>query len=127
MTLPANSAVALSELPRSRWEQVGTDRAGVFALLLADDRVCAQHRLLVNRFSELHLTPPQIALDRSGATLTLRAEAFVWGVCLDLDGELALADNAFDLLPGIAHTIPWPDALGDPRIVATGNGLVARH
>ena len=48
------------------------------------------------------------------------AYGLVWAVCLDVDGELALPDNCFYLLPGMPYTIPWTDALGAPTIAAIG-------
>ena len=58
--------------------------------------------------------------------LTLNSDAFAWGVCLDVDGEAALADNCFDLLPGLPHTVPWPAEPGEPRVVRVGNRDGAR-
>ena len=49
------------------------------------------------------------------------ADAFAWGVCLDVDGEAALADNCFDLLPGIPYVMPWGAGLGEPKVVRLGS------
>jgi hypothetical protein len=52
---------------------------------------------------------------------------FVWKVCLDVDGEAEPADNAFDLLPGIPHEIPWPPKQALPAVLTTGSrGLMPR-
>ncbi len=53
--------------------------------------------------------------------LTLTSDAFAWGVCLDVDGEKRLADNCFDLIPGLPYTLPWPLESGEPGVVALGN------
>lgn len=45
---------------------------------------------------------------------------FAWAVCLDLNGEELLADNLFDLYPGIPHIIEWSHT-EPPRILKTGN------
>jgi hypothetical protein len=40
---------------------------------------------------------------------------------LDLDGEVALPDNFFDVFPGIPTVLAWPESLPAPRILRTGN------
>ena len=54
-------------------------------------------------------------------------DTFAWRVCLDLDGEQPFADNFFDVLPGIPYAVPWPDALGAPRVLDTGNAALRAH
>jgi hypothetical protein len=39
---------------------------------------------------------------------------------LDLNGESRLADNMFDLYPGIPYSLPWQGA-ADPKIMFAGN------
>lgn len=36
-------------------------------------------------------------------------------------GEAALAENCFDLLPGVLYTIAWTADLGEPRVVRIGS------
>lgn len=124
VTLPANESVALAEVPREEWQELGTGSAGAFAVLLEDGHVVAQHRLLLERFKDLALVAPTIAVERGEGAATFRSDAFAWGVCLDLDGERPLADNAFDLLPGVEYIVPWSEGLGEPRILMTGNALL---
>lgn len=121
--LPANTAVELVRLEGA--SALRTD-CGYAALLIdAAGRTVAQHRLFLTRFGGLGLDPnPAIARTLEGGTLTLRAETFVWGVCLDVEGEKPLPDNCFDLLPGVPYALPWDEAsLGEPKIVRTGNSL----
>lgn len=126
VTLPANASTPLAKISRADWEQQGFAQSGAFAALLADGRVIAQHRLLLERFKDLALAQPEIemALAEDGLTLTLRSDVFAWGVCLDLNGETPLPDNCFDLLPGIERTMAWSPELGEPKVVALGNDLV---
>lgn len=51
----------------------------------------------------------------------MKAPISSWGFCLDLDGEAPVADNCFDLLPGIPYTLPWPESNGEPTIHRLGN------
>ena len=53
--------------------------------------------------------------------MTFTSNTFAWRVCLDLDGELPLPDNFFDLLPGIAYTLPWRAEWGEPKVLRVGN------
>jgi beta-mannosidase len=121
VTLPANASTPLARFPRAQWEQRGLERSGAFAVLMKDGRVHAQHRLFLARFKDLAFASPQIAMAVERGQLTLVSDVFAWGVCLDVDGELPLADNCFDLLPRIAYSLPWRDELGAPRIVRLGN------
>ena len=123
--LPANTATVLATLDGA---SVLRDDCGYAALLSTpSDEPIAQYRLFFSRFHELNLDPsPQILLTLESGILTLRSEVFVWGVCLDIDGESPVADNCFDLLPGVPYSLPWDAALlGEPKVQRTGNGLFA--
>ena len=122
--LAANASTPLASFPRGEWEALGLAKTGAFAVLLHEGQVIAQHRLLLERFKNLEFAEPNITMEQADGILTLRAEAFAWGVCLDIDGELPLADNCIDLLPGIPYRIPWRAELGEPKIVRVGNALV---
>ncbi len=45
---------------------------------------------------------------------------WVWNVVLDIDGEADLADNIFDLLPGIPYEIPLKENEAPEPVKATG-------
>jgi len=119
--LPANSSTPLARMKRAEWEAFGLTRSGAFAQLLQEGRCVAQHRLFVERFKDLEFAAPQISMAVENGTLTLTSDAFAWGVCLDVDGEAPLADNCFDLIPGLPYALPWPAELGEPRVVRLGN------
>ncbi len=121
VTLAANAATPLATFPAAEWAALGFARHGAFAVLLHEGTVVAQHRLLRERFKDLQFATPKIALTVARGMLTLVADTFAWGVCLDVDGERPLADNCLDLLPGIPYVMAWPAALGEPRIVRLGN------
>jgi len=119
--LPPNSATALARFARQTWSKVGLKKAGAFAVLRQGERLVAQHRLFVERFKDLQFVEPKVSLTRKDGLLTLRCDQFAWAVCLDVDGELPLADNCFDLLPGIPYRVAWPDSLPEPKIVRIGS------
>lgn len=119
--LAANASTLLARFPRKKLDSLGVRKAGAFAVLSREDRVVAQHRLFLARFKELEFAPPRVEMKRQGDTLTLQSSTFAWGVCLDVDGEKPLADNCFDLLPGVPYAVPWPASLGEPQVVRIGN------
>jgi beta-mannosidase len=119
--LAPNASTLLGKLPRAEWEKLDTKKSGAFAVLMQDGRLIAQHRLFVERFKDLAFATADIAIHLDNGQLTLTSDVFAWGVCLDVEGELPLADNCFDLLPGIPYSIAWPAALGKPRIVRIGS------
>jgi len=125
--LPANASTELARFDRDAWERLDTRRSGAFAALSAAGRAVAQHRLFVQRFKDLDFAEPAIRLNRRDGVLTLESPVFAWGVCLDLDGELPLADNCFDLLPGIPYAVPWPDGLPEPRVLRVGSRDAVRR
>jgi beta-mannosidase len=122
VTLPANSVIALDAYGSLSDETSKYD--GIYGLLLdSAGSMVAQHRVFVRRFHELDLVrDPKIELTLENGVLTLQSDVFVWGVCLDADGDKPVADNCFDLLPGVPYRLPWDEAaLGEPRILRTGN------
>ncbi len=128
VTLPANASTSLGTIDRAEWERAGLARAGAFAVLLHDDAPIAQHRLFLARFKDLAFHEARIDVRRARDEALFVADRFVWGVCLDIEGDADAPDNAFDLLPGIPYVLPWPGDAADPRIARIGSaGLVAAH
>lgn len=143
VTLSPNASTLLATMPFAPWQELGTRHSGAFAVLwkekppvppatahrplpTAHYAPIAQHRLFLERFKDLTFAEPKIRLHRRGPRLTLSSDVFVWSVCLDLDGESPLADNCFDLLPGIPYALDWPKALPTPHIHRTASASVAR-
>ncbi len=121
VTLEPNASTPLGTFPRAKWERVGLKTSGAFGVLLDGGKPIAQHRLFLERFKDLSFAEPRIEPTVADRALTLMSDAFVWGLCLDVDGEAPLADNCFDLLPGIPYVLPWEPGLGAPRFVRLGN------
>jgi beta-mannosidase len=121
VTLSANTSTALARFSRGEWGKADPARSGAFATLHRGRELVAQHRLFVERFKDLQFAEPKVRLDRKDGLLTLACDQFVWGACLDVDGELPIADNCFDLLPGVPYRLAWPDSLPAPRIVRIGS------
>ena len=119
ISVPANASTALARFPMSEWTNPRDTIA--FAMLEAQDgSVVARNRLILPRFKELAWAPPQLQTRQENGRAVFESDTFVWGVCLDLDGEELLSDNFFDVWPGIPYDIPWP-AGRELRVLHTGN------
>ncbi len=101
VTLPANNSGVIARLPYAE------DRIP-FAELAVEGEPLARRRYIDRRADELGLgsTEIRVSVDKKAGTATYVADAFVFGVCLDLDGtDGKLSDNFFDLFPGRPYTV----------------------
>ena len=120
VTIRSNTSVLLASVPESQW--VDRKQSGVFSLLMQEGKTVAQYRLFTERFKDLIFADPAIKISRSGNEIILQSPTFVWGACIDINGEKPITDNCFDLLPGIPYTIPWTEK-ELPKIQFTGNSI----
>ena len=125
VTLPANASTLLAEYDAAEWERLGVTTHGAFAILSRNGREVARDRLFLPYFKEMEWPEAQVTVRRVGNQAIFESATFAWRVCLDLDGELALPDNFFDVLPGIPTILEWPAELPEPKVLRVGN-LVAR-
>jgi beta-mannosidase len=118
VTLAPNASTKLASFKRSEWKDPNAMLAA--AVLTRDGAVIARNRLALPFFKELAWAPARVQVAVKDGAATFTSEGFAWGVCLDLDGEGTVADNLFDVYPGVPHRIPWTrkDA---PRILHIGN------
>ncbi len=121
VTARSNQATVVARHP---WSD--TNQSGAALLLAGDGAPFAQHRVHRKRFHELGLcADPQIQLTLENGRLRVSSPDYVWGVCLDIEGDLTVPDNHFDLLPGVPWSMPWDAILGAPKVVVTGNHILA--
>ncbi|HYE07861.1 MAG TPA: hypothetical protein VEL07_20255 [Planctomycetota bacterium] len=118
VTLAANASTALARFPAAEWTDVNASLA--CAMLEHDGRTIARARLVQPFFKELAWPAARPRVELKDGIATFTSDTFAWGVCIDLDGEAVIADNFFDLWPGVPYAIPWHDAQA-PRIVRIGN------
>lgn len=120
--LPANASTVLAEFPLSVWQEAGLKTHGCFAMLIDETGCSAWHRLFLERFKDLEFASPAVRISRDGEYAVLESDVFVWGVCLDPEGELPLADDCFDLLPGVPYRVKWNFAeYGEPCVLKCGS------
>ncbi len=106
---PANDGIVAARLPLSALDGAPTER-GAFAVMTDASGGVQTHRLFRARFKELNFAAPDVRVTQTQDQLSLVSDAFAWAVCLDEDGERPLADNYFDLLPGVEKRLAWPYA-----------------
>jgi len=118
--LEPNASTRLAIIPASLW----TERTSImpFAMLLENGKLIARNRTFTPLFHEIAWPEASVQIEIRDGQAIFTSQTFAWNVCIDLDGEEKLADNFFDLYPGISYSIPWtqPEA---PRVLYVGNQL----
>jgi len=120
VTLLPNASTKLAEFPARLWKSRRTTMA--FGVLTSGDRILARNRLYDPLFSEMIWPKAKVHVDVVRGQATFTCDHFAWGVCLDLDGTTAFADNFFDLYPGQPYRIPWRKKT-PPQLIHVGNEL----
>ncbi len=119
--IPANASVRLAELSRSDWPD--TRSSAAFGMLLdSGGNVVTRNRLFLPLFKEIRWPEARLNVRASNGKAVFSSKAFVWNVCIDVDGSERLDDNFFDVYPGIPHVITWKGPR-PPRVLFTGNAL----
>ena len=120
ITCPANSAMISARFPLGIWDEFGIADHAAFAVLSRNGMEVSTQRLFRERFRNLLWQGAPIRCVVEKGNLRLSCEKFAWSVSLGGDGEKPLADNHFDLLPGIEKTIPWSGGAA-PALVESSN------
>jgi len=121
IVLAPNTATIVGQFPLAAWEQRGYASWIAYAILENEQGIQRQNRLLMAPYKQMAWARPDIQISRDGAWATFVSNAFAWGVCLDPAGESPLADDVFDLLPGIPWRVSWPQEQELPRIARVAN------
>lgn len=117
VTLEANTSTVLLHMDGPLPAQ-----AIPFAELYVDGRLVARRRFVDKPYNTLGLRPSEIRVTVDGDTATYVSDSFVFGVCLDLDGEDgALSDNYFDLYPSRPYTVKLGKQSGRVLYAYMGN------
>lgn len=124
--IAANESVKLASFPTNDFDKEGLDKSGAFALLQKNGITLSQNKLLLSFFKNLTFTKPDIRIRIENGRAIFESDSFVWGATLDINGESDVADNCFDLIPGIPYSISWPDKTKRPMILKTGNELLVK-
>lgn len=119
--LPPNAATVIAEFLLADLEKLGYEKAGAFALLTQNGETVAQNKLFMARFKDLKWEKPQIKIERRGNKVAFLSDKCVWGVCLDPECDAPLADDVFDLLPGIEYLVDWPADRPMPEVKRAGS------
>jgi beta-mannosidase len=120
VTLPANASTVIAEFPAAQWDKLGITTHVAFATLGNDGGEIARDCLILPLFREMKWPKSKVRLTRKGDQVIFTSDTFAWRVCLDLDGEHPLADNFFDIYPGIPTVLPWPEKIATPKVLRCG-------
>lgn len=118
VVLPANASTRLTSFPLTQWRR--PKETAAFAVLERDGRLTARNRLILPLFKELKWPAPGLRVALKNGKAVFTSSTFVWGVCLDLNGDRLLPDNFFDLYPGMSYELPWRRKT-KPTVWFTGN------
>jgi hypothetical protein len=125
ISLPANASTVIASFDKAIYEKAGYTHHGAFAVLKNNEGTVSQHKLFLSKFKDMVLEKPDITMQQSGETAVLSSPVFVWGACIDVDGETTCTDNCFDLFPGIPYTVKLNEG-ENITIKTTGNDLMLR-
>ena len=117
--LPSNRSTLLAEFDGKLWDRAGVNNHCAFAILSSENSEIARDRLILPLFKEMNFVKSQISINIKDKKAIFKSAQFVFNVCIDLDGEKKLADNFFDIYPGVPTVIDWPYKQA-PRILFTG-------
>ena len=117
--LNPRTCTRLVTFPLARWRD--RHKSVAFALLSRMNRLIARNCLAVTPPDQLQWEKPDVQTQLIAKQVTFTSPTFARGVCLDDSGEQSLADNYFDLYPGIPHTIAWTGP-HVPKIMHVANG-----
>jgi beta-mannosidase len=120
VALEPNSSTRLASFKRGLWKTPMTELA--FAQFEGVQGEFARNRLILPLFKEMAWPKPDLKVQVVGGKAIFESKSFVWGVCLDLSGEEKLADNFFDVWPGIPYEMPWKGTQ-PPKILRVGNKI----
>lgn len=118
VTLPPNASTPIASFKKREWKN--TSASAAFAMLVKGDTVAARNRLILPFFKDLKWAAPHLKVRVEKGKAVFTSDTFVWGVCLDLNGQKPMSDNFFDVYPGIPHAITWRGSR-KPEVLFVGN------
>ena len=121
VTLAANSSTLLVEFSAALWDQLGVESHVAFAIVSECGYELSRDTLILPLYREMTWPAAEVNVEWADGTARFSSATFAWRVCLDLDGDQPLPDNFFDIYPGIPTVLQWPESMGRPAILQTGN------
>jgi beta-mannosidase len=120
VTLPANASTVIAEFPAAQWDKLGIKTHVAFAVLSNNGSEIARDCLILPLFREMKWPKAKVSVTCKGGKAIFTSDTFAWRVCIDLEGKESLADNFFDIYPGIPTVLAWPDNLAAPKVLLSG-------
>ena len=117
---PPNSSTIIATFPKA--SLASPEKSFAFAMLYESGKLVARHRLGLPLLKEMQWPKASVRVQMRDGKAVFTSDVFALGVCIDLDGEMPLADNFFDLYPGQAYEIPWSEKAA-PKVLFVGNDM----
>ncbi len=115
ITLPVNNSAVIAQLDAIPAGAIP------FAELSVEGEPIARRRYVEQAYNTLGMCQSQIKCEIADGYATYTSDAFVFGVCLDLDGDDGeLGDNFFDLFPGRPYKVKLGSKSGEIRYAYMG-------
>jgi len=105
VSLPANTSTVIASFDKSELEKAGYSDHCAFAVLKQNDMPISQYKMFKDKFKDVKFEKSQISIKQNADYAILSSPVYVWGVCLDFDGDATVTDNCFDLFPGIPYYV----------------------
>ncbi len=121
--LKPGAACEIASFDSSQWKS--PDQSAAFATLSSGDQPLARNRLILPMYKEMRWPVTDVRIEMRRGRAVFHSDTFAWNICLDLNGDLDLADNFFDVYPGQPYTIDWSHEK-PPTIVRIGNAIQSR-
>jgi beta-mannosidase len=120
VALQPNASTRLTSIPSAAW----ADRTASmpFAMLTQGGRLLARARTFSRLFKEISWPNADVQVSVRDGQAIFACDTFAWNICLELAGDAKIADNFFDVYPGIPYSIAWKQPT-PPRILHIGNTL----
>ncbi len=119
--LASNASTLLAKFPLADLLQSGVNSHGTFAILrTTSGEEVGRDIYFMPLYKEMDWPQAHLTIRREGEKAIFESDTIAWRVCLDLSGQ-PMADNFFDVLPGIPTKLHWPAELGEPQVLKVGN------
>jgi len=115
VTLPANASTVIAEFPAAHWDNLVITTHVAFTILGNEGGEIARDCLILPLFREMKWPKSKVRSTRKGDQVLFTSDTFAWRAFPDLDGEHPLADNFFDIYPGIPTVLPWPEKIATKK------------
>lgn len=116
--LKSNASTLIASFNSEEWKNRRDSMP--FAMLKKNGKLIARNRFFTELFKDISWPKSKLEVTLKNGRAVFTSSAFIWNICIDLNGEKRLADNFFDVYPGIPYELEW-DLDEAPKVLFKGN------